>query len=193
MGHCRIDTLVRLPAEQRGVFVDTGAYLGQSMANALEDGFGKVVGIELSRLNFAATRDRFNGDPRVDLYLGSSHVMLEPALLPYLDQHVVVWQDAHYQGVDRANEYSSECGECPVLAEIAIINKLAPRMQHSPVLLIDDAQVFYPQFWEHDPLAAGFTRAHWPSYEQIAQALGGRYRVRLNIDPDGSQVLVCTG
>lgn len=189
VGHCRVDKFIQLPREQRDCFIDTGAYLGESLANALDDGFRHVVGIEIHDGHYAECRRRFAGDDRVTLHHGSSHELLLEALLAHRTERVVLWLDAHYQGTD-AGELCREAGEWPVLEEIRQVLEAASSMTTLPVLLIDDCKTFFDEFWNGYAVAAQLSRSQWPTYEQVVAALGERYETRL--DTDESQVLVCT-
>lgn len=193
MGFFSLPEMLDLPPEHRDVFIDTGAHIGYSMELALKDGFKTVLGIELFSKHLATSHEKFKDNPNVRLFTGSSHEMLPEVLASVYGRRVVVWHDAHFQGVDRVNEYDAACGECPLIHELHAVMDARLCFEHAPLMCIDDAQLFYPEFWEKDPLAKNFNREEWPTINQIVLAVSPYYTVERRLYANNtSHVLICT-
>lgn len=157
----------------RPVFIETGTFRGETLANAMFAGFGTLHSIEVCEANYQIVKAQFRQYHNVHLHLGSS-----PEVLPrIIDDQIptTFWLDAHYQGLSRA-EQDEAYGECPLLAELDVIFGY----QWSPVVLIDDAHMFDHRF------PPGFDRVQWPSRQQIRDAVPSHYNV---VEEDG--VLYC--
>lgn len=112
------------------VFIETGSYLGDGIAQALAEGYSEVHSVELSPSYYEHCRRRFKLDPRVHLYLGDSSEVL-PMILAGLGGSAVIWLDGHFSGGDTAWKDSNT----PVLRELAAILDTR-RSNH--VIMIDD-------------------------------------------------------
>jgi hypothetical protein len=113
-------------------FIETGTFQGNTTAWAARH-FDRVTTIELSPAYHAAAQARFGAQPNVCTLAGDSVAALR-AVVPNLASPAIFWLDAHWSGMDTAGREV----ECPVLAEIALIN--ASSLPH--VVLIDDARLF---------------------------------------------------
>lgn len=154
------------------VFVETGTYKGETARLAAVSGFKAVQTIEVAVEWHHYSSDRLGGWPGVELFCGSS-----PVILPVILDHkrpTTFWLDAHYQGNDRRCEMDPAYGECPLLAELAVIRKVPWR--YRPVILIDDAYLFDPERKMPDTLAEG----DWPTKTQIRDALPPGYDVHVH-------------
>lgn len=148
----------------RPVFIETGTYRGDTLANAFAAGFRTLHSIEVCETNYQLATARFEGQANVHLHLGSS-----PEVLPrIIDPEIATtfWLDAHFQGSSRA-ELDPDYGECPLLVELRVLFSY----DWSPIILIDDAYMFDQR------IPGGFDRSQWPSLEDIRAALPGRYKI----------------
>jgi hypothetical protein len=141
-------------------FVETGTFHGGTSRWASEH-FAKVTTIEGARAIHEAAVEKHKGVPNIDFRFGRTVERL-PEVVDGLRGPAVFWLDAHWSGGETAGVEQ----ECPTLEEIAIIR----RSPYEHVILVDDARLFTsPPPPPHNP-------AHWPTFQQVADALGaGRY------------------
>ena len=59
------------------VFIETGTYLGDSLAHAATFSFNKLISIEIDPVLVEKARERFKNDPRIEIVQGSSSEVLE--------------------------------------------------------------------------------------------------------------------
>jgi hypothetical protein len=111
------------------VFIETGVFMGDGIAAALDAGFMHVWSVEVAPTYYQHARRRFEGDPRVEVFLGSSLDRL-PELLAGLTVHATFWLDSHYCGRPTGGAWA-----CPLLGELALIGQ-HPIKTHT--ILIDD-------------------------------------------------------
>src|SRR5271155_4270033 len=97
-------------------FIETGTFQGDTTAWAAGH-FTRVTTIELSPTYHATAQARFGAQPNVRVLAGDSVVTLR-SVVPDLAAPAIFWLDAHWSGLDTAGHEV----ECPVLAEIALIN-----------------------------------------------------------------------
>ncbi len=126
--------ILRLQRSRRfRTFVETGTFTGE-MVEAMRPYFQRIVSIEMApEIHQSAVR-RFTGDPRVELLLGDSAVVL-PRVLGQLYEPALFWLDGHFMGGDTARGQE----DSPVRTELAAL--LSHRVR-GHVLLIDDARLF---------------------------------------------------
>jgi len=116
-----------------GIFVETGTFLGDTLAHIAKTGV-ECASIELSPELHKTARNRFHRYKNVRLLLGDSGEIV-PELLKEINQPVLFWLDGHYS----AGVTASADIHTPVSAELsAILNH--PIKNH--VILIDDARCF---------------------------------------------------
>jgi hypothetical protein len=146
-------------------FIETGTYRGDTAAWAARH-FSRVTTIELSPTYHAAAQARFGPQPNVRALAGDSVVVLR-TVVPNLTSPAIFWLDAHWSGLDTAGHET----ECPVLAEIALINTSS--LGH--VILVDDARLFCA------PPPRPHRAEQWPGLAAIVAALSqeGRRHVVL--------------
>ena len=92
------------------VFIETGSFEGDSIARALDIGYGIIHSIEINEDRFRYCLDKFQYDERTHLHFGDSLTQL-PLILENLDQKATFWLDAHMSGISR---------NCPTLEELKI-------------------------------------------------------------------------
>lgn len=147
-------------------FIETGVYVEGTMTYAVQHKFKRLDGIEINPDRVQRCRTRFASDPRVKIHRGSSPDVLKRILE---DVPTTLWLDAHFTGADR-NLMDVQHGECPLLAELAIINAFSWTVK--PIILIDDVFMFNNEFWK-TPKAKNFDRRQWPQWERVKQAFIG--------------------
>jgi len=157
----------------RPVFIETGTYHGDTLANAIAAGFRTLHSVEVCETNYELARARFKGQANVYLHFGSSPVVLPRVIDPEIA--TTFWLDAHFQGSGRL-ELDSVYGECPLLAELRVIFSY----DWSPIVLIDDAYMFDQR------IPGGFDRLQWPSIEEIRAELPCQYELS---ESDGILIL----
>ncbi|HEU4937651.1 MAG TPA: hypothetical protein VFT39_14420 [Vicinamibacterales bacterium] len=114
-------------------FVETGTFTGE-MVDAMRSHFHRVISIEMSpEIHTNAVR-RFAGDPRIELLLGDSAIVL-PRVLQQIRDPALFWLDGHFMGGHTARSHD----DSPVRHELTSL--LAHRVR-GHVVLIDDARLF---------------------------------------------------
>lgn len=121
------------------VFVETGAYDGRTIQQALDVGFEYVIAVELSRKYYQQCKDRFEQDPRVTLYHGDT-VNVMPHILTILGEKATFWLDAHIQ--------EGVCGVVPIplMLELRMIQK---HQINNHNILIDDVRLMGSKTWRY--------------------------------------------
>lgn len=155
--------LLRQTATAHGlrVFVETGTHAGDTLAAMLAEPviIDRAFSAELSGSHFERVAERFEDEPRLELYHGdSARYVLE--LLPRLGAPALFWLDAHPGEPGTAGRY----GESPLREELRAIFA-APRFDH--VVLVDDVRLF--------------TERGWPSVEEVRQIASG-WNVAIEMD-----------
>lgn len=146
-------------------FIETGTYMGDTLASALKHPFQHLDSCELSENLYKYCRSAFANEPRVTLHHGSSPEFLSGALR---DVPTMFWLDAHFSG--KPNPREAAFPECPLLAELDVI--LAFPWTTRPIIIIDDSHMFEEDFWS-GPNAWRFTRSEWPTLGEIVKRLAG--------------------
>lgn len=136
-------------------FIETGTFHGHTTAWAARH-FARVTTIELSPTYHAAAQARFRAQPGVRVVAGDSVSALR-TVVPVLTSPAIFWLDAHWSGLDTAGREA----ECPVLAEIALIN--ASPLAH--VVLVDDARLLCA------PPPRPLRSEQWPGLAAMVAAL----------------------
>lgn len=157
----------RLPLTD--VFIETGTHRGESLAAAVAAGYPRCLSVEFVEDHYLLAKERFRNEPRVQLFHGSSPLMLPAMIDPSLT--TTFWLDAHYSGSD-PSWHDPRYGECPLLQELNVI--LATPWVKPPIICIDDAYIFKEATWRGasnvlDP--ALFTKSHWPNLTDIEKLL----------------------
>src|SRR5690349_25084861 len=75
-------------------FIETGTFTGE-MVDAMRPHFRRVISIEMSPDIHHTASQRFRDDPRVQLLLGDSAIVL-PRVLDQLQEPAVFWLDGHF-------------------------------------------------------------------------------------------------
>ena len=125
------------------VFVETGSYVGDGVACALEAGFNRVYSIELADKYYEHCVARFSGDQRVTIVKGDSGIMLYEATKD-INCKITFWLDGHHSCGDTA----LGCAWSPLMKELELIGQ-HPIKEHT--IIIDDMIC-----WERDNPVIGF-------------------------------------
>ena len=136
-------------------FVEGGTYMGETAAWAAGV-FGRVITIELSPELYDIAKARHADKKNIEFVLGDTRQVLG-RIVPQLTGPAVFWLDAHWS----AGKTAGETNECPILAEIAILN--ASPYDH--MILIDDARLFMA------PPPPPHRLDQWPDIWTIERAL----------------------
>lgn len=121
-------------------FIETGSFVGDSIAYALQVGYSEIHSIELAPHLYKKCCDRFKSYPQVHLYLGDSSVVLKDVLTK-IKTRATFWLDGHYS----ANGTAIGNTNTPILQELALI---ATHDIKNHTILIDDVRLFGS--FEHD-------------------------------------------
>lgn len=125
------------------VFIETGTYLGDSLAHAASFPFKKLISIEIDPELVIKARERFKEDPRIEIVQGSSSEVLED-ILDRNQENVIVWLDAHFPTTPTAqHNYSIEKEKDIRIPLEKEINTLQKRIgKFNDVILIDDLRCY---------------------------------------------------
>ena len=141
-------------------FIETGSGSGDSIAQMVPL-YAEIHTIEWDRDNHVRCVQRFADQSHVYCHWGSSSDVLPLVIDPA--KTTLFFLDAHYRGVGH-HEQDPTRGECPLLAELAVIT--AVPWERQPVIIIDDAHQFTDEINPQD-----FDVAQWPRFDQIRDML----------------------
>lgn len=150
-------------------FIETGTFEGESLERAAASGrFKQCISIDISDAYLLKARQRLRHYSNVRFLKGSSPDVLKALLT--IDRQIcegsaVFWLDAHYQGGPKDLELDSRYGECPVIEELRVI--FTTDWKIMPTVLIDDARMFFDDYWSRGETRQFFDRSQWPTMEQI--------------------------
>lgn len=120
-------------SRQFTTFIETGTFTGE-MVEAMRRHFQRLISIEMSPEIHERARRRFAGDPRIELLLGDSAVVL-PRILEQVRDPALFWLDGHFMGGSTARGRD----DSPVRHELSALIA-HPVRRH--LVLIDDARLF---------------------------------------------------
>lgn len=144
-------------------FVETGTFLGDTLAYIAQDNSIQATSIELDGVYFNAAKRRFTKYSNVTIMGGDSGTLM-PKIVARLRNPALFWLDGHYSG-DKTGKGDLET---PVIGELQAIF-CSPITGH--VILIDDARRFDGT---HD----------YPSLETLLATIrsDGRYHTEVSTD-----------
>lgn len=119
------------------IFIETGSFLGEGIAFALQAGYQVVNSIEIFDRYYYENLERYKNVQNLILYHGPTEKLLKypivriPMALP-----ITYWLDAHYsnQNADGSETPRSDVN-CPVLKELEIIRQSG--RQHDTIMIDD--------------------------------------------------------
>jgi hypothetical protein len=115
-------------------FVETGTYLGGTLAKLCDD-FDSLDSIELSSDYYAHAMKRFAKQRRVRLTNADSASGLQVVLKRLSLDPAIIWLDAHYSGGNTAKGQSNT----PIKIELGVV---VAQLQRNDIVLIDDLRLF---------------------------------------------------
>jgi hypothetical protein len=83
------------------IFFETGTYKGDSVQDALDLGFERIISVESNKEFFDYCMERFqplNVWEQVKLFYGRSENQMEPLLRDWVNSRTLFWLDAHETG-----------------------------------------------------------------------------------------------
>lgn len=121
--------------KQGNVFVETGLFQGDGVAQAIKAGFEKVYSIEVAEEYINSTKPRFQKeieDKKLEIIFGDSKLVMGD-VIKNIHEPITFWLDAHWDfGPAKGEVY------CPLYEELTYI-KEHPIKDH--MILIDDMRV----------------------------------------------------
>ena len=118
-------------------FVESGTYIGDGVAEALQCGFQVIKSFEIFPALAQQCQNRFLGVPNVEVILGSSSKLLFEHIKD-MDGNITFWLDGHYSNTGTGYDPDNIC---PLLLELEQI-KLHPIKTHT--IMIDDRRLLIP-------------------------------------------------
>ncbi|MEG4998382.1 FkbM family methyltransferase [Microcoleus sp. B4-D4] len=136
-------------------FIETGTYQGHTAYWASQV-FEQVFTIEYSQDLYQKVTEKYGHITNIEFLYGDSRNLIDNTV-SQLESLSLFWLDAHWSG----GQTYGEIDECPLLAEIAIIN----RSDCEHFIFIDDARLFLsPPPPPHSP-------QHWPDISAVLNLL----------------------
>lgn len=151
------------------ILIETGTHVGRGVQAAMFLGFSQIRSVEWNPEFYAVAAARFQDNPHVRLWLGTSEEKL-PEMLADLDEPVTFFLDSHFSECDGTTPPGTK--KCPVLEELAIISG-HPVKTHT--IIIDDI------FCADSPI---FGEVTFNDVVRALLAINPDYRLRL--EPVGS-------
>ena len=142
-------------------FIETGTYLGDSLAYAAQFPFQTLYSIECAPERVVRARERFAADPRVTILAGDSAVELPRLLTQLGGVPVACWLDAHYP------EQGEPVIVLPLAAELDALVAY-PGIAQS-VLFVDDRRVY--EAFPENALPEGYERGDPALFDDVATRL----------------------
>ena len=139
------------------VFVETGTFHGDSIANALPY-FHTLYSVELSENLANKAQERFKDYPQIHIDCGFSDTWLLKIQAQVAHQPTLYWLDAHWCA---ATDTAGVTSQCPLINEI---NAIATLPSHS-IIVIDDARLFLTTPPKPHEIS------QWPQFHEILIAL----------------------
>lgn len=118
------------------VYVETGIWRGDSIQQALDAGFKRVIGIDVDPSCIDFCRSRFDNNPAIELHCGDSAACLRD-IIKDIQEPISFLLDAHWQFIEGTEPGPNPF---PLLDEI---NVIADR-EFNDIAIIDDWHIFYP-------------------------------------------------
>ena len=129
--------------EKTGInlFIETGTLHGDGVDYALNQGFEKIISIEINEQLASIATNKYKNNKNIQIICGNSSDVLEQ-ILPSLTEPALFWLDAHFPGVDaRLSTPKSEKDKkknIPLEWELSIIKEHAI----TPFIICDDLWIY---------------------------------------------------
>ena len=161
------------------VFVETGSYVGDGIAEALKADFRDIYSIELSPKYYDICKDRFKSYSNINLVLGDSSVVLYDTI-KNIQEKITFWLDGHYSSGDTA------CGQyaVPLIQELEQI-KRHPIKHHT--ILIDDVRLIRSKRNEFNTFPISL-----PEVEDLVKSINHQYNISYEYGVEDNDILIAT-
>jgi len=121
------------------ILVETGTYLGNGVEIAKRVGFNKILSIEVSKMIWERTQERFIKDDSITIIHGDSVKVLW-SVIENIKERMTFVLDAHSLEYSKDIDINkAELEEWPLVKELQIITQ-HPRKDHT--IIIDDVRLF---------------------------------------------------
>lgn len=100
---------------RNNVFIETGTYQGDTSQCAFDNGFPKIITMELSIVFYKRCIERFENNPNIKVIFGNSKLDLTN-VIKNIDSPITFWLDSHWSGVTDIG--CDPETTCPVLEEL---------------------------------------------------------------------------
>lgn len=121
-------------------FIETGSYIGNGIAQAIDAGFKHIISIELSYKYFVLCKNKFQNYSFVNIIHGDSCKILSN-VISYIREPITFWLDGHYSSGDTAiGQYPS-----PLMQEL---DSISNHLIKNHTIIIDDMRCWQ----KSDPL-----------------------------------------
>ncbi len=131
------------------VFIETGTFNGGGVINALNEGYQKIISIEIYDPMYQECLQKFEGEirsGRVQLHHGDSSVIIGK-IVSQIDEPITYWFDAHDQSMNGGGVGKLKC---PIIVELEqIIANRPSELRKKDVILIDDMRLIEAS-WQSD-------------------------------------------
>jgi hypothetical protein len=176
-------------------FVETGTYLGASLAYARQcKYFNEFHSIEINDTFYEECSHMFSRDDRVKIWHGASDemfpkVLSEPSLQ---DKNILFWLDAHlphvydeWKGKDIRKEVDTVVEKiAPLQKELEIIRKLRPR--NSDIIIIDDLRLYAKDNYQNENCGTRVTE----NIDWVVDLMGDKFGCLKSLEDEGYLVIV---
>jgi hypothetical protein len=118
------------------IFVETGAYHGDTIRKAIDSGYEEIHSIEINDFYYQKNKINFEFNKNVYLHKGDSSLILFDVIEDINDQ-ITFWLDGHYMSQDKNQKENQTQSKkiYPILEELDLIS-LHKIKNH--VIMIDD-------------------------------------------------------
>ena len=175
------------------VFVETGTYMGDSLAYASKFDFQKLYSIELLKKYYDLCMERFKDDSRISLINDNSIDALPKLIDEIKDKSCLYWLDAHLPDIYDSKKYSSDYTKqtdlyVPLKKELDIITN---KDISKDVFIIDDLRIYVEDDYE-DGNWDGFRKStnYSSGIDFIYEYLSETHNIKKELRAQG--YLICT-
>lgn len=126
-------------------FIETGTLYGDGVDYALDNGFEKIISIEIDHDLAEQAKLKYSNNKNVTIYEGSSTDILKQ-ILPSIDEPAVFWLDAHFPGVDAHKASIDQEIERKIKIPLEYELELIKQRNKPDVIICDDLWIYHE--WE---------------------------------------------
>lgn len=173
---------------------ETGTYLGEGVAHALQASFTRIFSVEIVSEIAARATSRFAYDEKVTIIEGNSVTALE-MILPSITGNCLFWLDAHFPGADAGLEGYDAIPEeeirLPLEQELTVIHRL--RQHFRDVIIVDDLRVYEDGPFENGAAPADTLPRNSRNLEFVHRLFGATHIQLKSYKNEGYLLLVPAG